>query len=107
MDLDLAFTEGRVRGDGGDDVGPFRISGVVHPDRKANWTKTYPGSHDVQYQGYVELGGIWGTWAIRHDSTGGFRIWPGRLGTGDGLTTEEEIPMEAEPMEMPAVKTLR
>jgi hypothetical protein len=107
MDLDLAFAQGRIRGDGGDDIGPFLISGVIHPDRKATWTKTYPGSHDVRYQGFVELGGIWGTWSISPYSTGGFRIWPGRLGIGDSLITEEEQPLEVDPVEVPAMRTGR
>ena len=104
MDLDLTFKNGRVMGDGGDDIGPFRISGVTHQDRSVTWTKTYIGRHQVWYSGYAELKGIWGTWQIGRNDTGGFRIWPAASGLGDGLVIEEEIPSETDFVEAaPAV----
>ena len=85
MDLHLTFANGRMTGEGNDDVGQFIIAG--HYDAEAlecHWTKTYPGSHDVFYRGFRDGKGIWGTWEITPDCRGGFHIWPRGSGDGDG-----------------------
>ena len=77
MDLSLAFNNGRMTGDGGDDVGRFTIKGRYDSSsRECFWMKTYPGSHVVFYWGYREGKGIWGRWEIAMDCHGGFHIWP-------------------------------
>jgi len=77
MDLSLAFNNGRMTGDGGDDVGRFTINGRFDSSsRECFWMKTYPGSHVVFYWGYREGKGIWGRWEIAMDCHGGFHIWP-------------------------------
>src|SRR5216683_6846061 len=77
MDLSLAFRNGRMTGDGGDDVGRFTIKGRYDSSsRECFWMKTYPGSHVVFYWGYREGKGIWGRWEIAMDCHGGFHIWP-------------------------------
>ena len=77
MDLHLQFVNGRVTGDGNDDVGCFLIQGRYDAaTSECFWTKTYPGSHDVFYRGFREGKGIWGTWEITIFDHGGFHIWP-------------------------------
>ena len=77
MDLSLAFNNGRMTGDGGDDVGRFTIKGRYDSSsRECFWMKTYSGSHMVFYWGYREGKGIWGRWEIAMDCHGGFHIWP-------------------------------
>ena len=91
MDLHLIFTDGRVEGDGNDDVGRFLIRGGYDgAKRECYWTKTYPGSHDVYYRGFREGKGIWGTWEIGMISHGGFHIWPKGEQEGEAETAAEE-----------------
>jgi len=96
MDLHLKISRDRLTGTGGDDVGPFLVSGRVHEDRQANWVKTYPGSHDVLYSGFADHNGIWGTWKIPGQTHGGFRIWPASWGEGKAIELQEEAPVEEE-----------
>jgi hypothetical protein len=91
MDLDLKFLNGMMTGSGSDAVGPFVIKGSYHTDvMEANWTKSYP-THDVNYRGFREGRGIWGTWTIRPDWHGGFMIWP----KGMGELAQEKVYAEA------------
>jgi len=77
MDLHLTFAEGTIDGAGNDDVGVFLILGRYNAaSGECDWTKTYPGSHDVYYRGFREGKGIWGTWEIGLLAHGGFHIWP-------------------------------
>src|SRR5262245_48832444 len=72
MDLHLAFENGRMTGDGTDDIALFQIKGRYDQmTRECWWTKTYPASHDVIYHGFREGVGIWGTWEIPPFSKGG------------------------------------
>lgn len=83
MDLALTFSRGRIAGSGGDGIGAFGIAGGYDAgNRECYWTKTYVGAHSVFYRGFHEAKGIWGTWEIDTDCSGGFHIWP--LGSGDG-----------------------
>lgn len=77
MDLHLEFRNGRMTGDGTDDIGPFIISGEYdEASLECRWTKSYVGAHDVEYRGFREGKGIWGTWEIGKRFRGGFQIWP-------------------------------
>jgi hypothetical protein len=77
MDLHLEFSEGRISGDGNDDVGAFLIRGDYDPNsRECRWIKAYLGGHQVYYRGFRENTGIWGTWEINVFARGGFHIWP-------------------------------
>ena len=97
MDLGLTFAKGRLMGDGIDDVGQFLIAGRFNAEaRECDWTKTYPGSHDVFYRGFRESKGIWGTWEIGISSHGGFHIWPKSAGD---LESDKETATEPEPVE--------
>ena len=96
MDLHLDFANGRMTGDGTDNIGLFLIKGGYQAaSRECEWTKTYPGSHQVFYRGYREGNGIWGTWEIPPFSRGGFHIWPRRASDGEqeARTTEVERPV--------------
>ena len=91
MDLHLEFVNGRMTGDGTDNIGLFLIKGSYQTAlRECEWTKTYPRSHQVFYRGYRDGHGIWGTWEIPPFSRGGFHIWPCRA------TEEEQVEETAE-----------
>jgi hypothetical protein len=99
MDLLLDFTGGRLTGDGTDNIGNFRVTGGYDVQRReAWWVKTYPGSHEVLYQGYRDGVGIWGTWAIPPFARGGFHIWPKKVGqeAGEALAVSLEMPIVVE-----------
>ncbi len=96
MELGLQFQEGRMSGTGSDGIGPFVIDGTYDAkELEASWWKTYPGSHRVWYRGFREGKGIWGTWEIPSDRSGGFQIWPKALGEEVSLVEEETAPVEA------------
>jgi hypothetical protein len=95
MELHLTFRDGLIRGEGRDWVGEFLMTGRYQvSDGKCWWTKKYLKRHDVFYQGYNEGKGIWGTWEIPGDFSGGFHIWPIAMGdpTGGTLSEEAEAP---------------
>ena len=77
MELQLRFVDGRLRGEGTDDIGPFVIVGRYDAESaECDWLKTYPDKHAVFYQGFREGKGIWGRWDIGPSGHGGFHIWP-------------------------------
>jgi hypothetical protein len=79
MDLALRFESGRMSGTGHDELGHFRIEGNYDTtSQEANWNKAYPDGHTVCYRGFREnpVKGIWGTWNIPNNWSGGFHIWP-------------------------------
>ncbi len=83
MELSLTFRRGELRGEGRDWVGAFHIKGRYEIESgKCWWTKQYVGKHAIQYQGYNEGKGIWGTWEWPHSRPwrGGFHIWPVAMG---------------------------
>jgi hypothetical protein len=97
MDLHLTFSQGRMTGEGNDDIGPFIIEGKYDAaTNECHWTKQYVGRHSVFYRGFREGRGIWGTWELRV-YRGGFHIWPLNSGTGDEIAEpkEEEKPVDA------------
>ncbi len=92
MDLQLTFSSGLIDGEGGDDVGAFTITGRYDQDSlELNWNKAYTGSHSVHYRGFREGRGIWGTWTIGSSLSGGFRIWPDGMGSGESAAAQEAI----------------
>ncbi len=106
MELDLTFRDGLMAGAGRDRVGKFAISGRYHlDDGRAYWTKTYLRQHSIDYSGYNEGKGIWGTWEYQSNWRGGFLIWPVAMGdpTQQKLVAAEPIPAQAEArLEAPA-----
>ena len=104
QEMVLRFADGAMTGDGCDGVGPFRIHGSYDPTtRSVTWAKAYVGMHAVHYQGFREGKGIWGTWRIPGDHSGGFMIWP--KGIGDQIEEDERIGAEvpAEEAVIPAI----
>ena len=98
MSLSMEFRDGHLSGEGRDIIGPFFLRGTYPlEDGRCLITKTYPGSHDVVYDGANEGDGkwLWGLWKIRTE-TGGFHLWPkGEPDpTGSDLSAEKEIPVE-------------
>jgi hypothetical protein len=96
MHLTLEFVNGRVVGEGRDGVGEFVIRGSYElGEGRCTLTKSYPGSHDVDYRGANEGDGkwLWGLWRIRSE-TGGFHLWPkGEPDpTGSELKAAEPLP---------------
>jgi hypothetical protein len=64
----MEFADGMVRGDGDDDIGPFRIEGQYHGDGEAvriGWIKTYQNGHSVLYLGDYDGRWIRGTWTLQ------------------------------------------
>ena len=93
MDLILDFNNGRISGEGMDDIGEFLITGTYSPKTmECSWSKDYIGRHTVFYDGYGENKGIWGTWKIYID-TGGFHIWPVAGGNGTEAAEAQEEPL--------------
>ena len=98
MELHLDFAQGRITGEGNDDIGRFLIRGNYDGQAcECDWIKTYPGSHDVHYRGFREGKGIWGTWDIKVFTHGGFHIWPKGLEEGESRSesAEQTTPVEA------------
>jgi len=97
MDLRLTFANGKMNGEGNDDVGRFLIKGRYDAaSRECYWTKTYVGAHDVFYRGFREGKGIWGTWEINILGHGGFHIWPRLAGDGEA---DRESAAQVEPVD--------
>ena len=100
MDLILEFHHGIISGEGADGIGEFVIAGHYYPkEGECSWIKTYVGRHSVEYTGYREQKGIWGTWNV-DNTKGGFHIWP--IGGGTPLDelrneVEEEFPLQVAP----------
>ena len=90
QELELIFSNGSISGDGSDGIGCFLIAGLFDERGQVIWTKTYPGSHHVEYRGFWERKSIWGVWNIGMLNRGGFRIWP------DGAEENESSEVEAE-----------
>jgi hypothetical protein len=65
MDLVLEFKSGVMRGDGADGIGFFSIMGnYSEQSGECSWIKQYVGRHAVDYRGFREGKGIWGTWKL-------------------------------------------
>jgi hypothetical protein len=97
MELRLTFADGRMSGDGRDRSGTFTVDGVYsRTDGKCAFTKQYR-EHAIDYAGYNEGKGIWGTWKLS-DLTGGFHIWPEGMAdpTVQHLSEEADAPVEVD-----------
>jgi hypothetical protein len=94
MHLQLVFgLDGKISGDGIDDIAPFTINGVFDvATNQAHWTKSYIGMHDVGYHGFYDQRSICGNWTLM-TVTGGFWIWPRRMEETEGIETEVEEPI--------------
>jgi hypothetical protein len=95
MSLDLTFaSDGRIDGEGIDDIAPFVITG--HFDcgtSQASWLKAYRGLHTVQYAGAYCPPSICGDWTLGM-VVGGFWIWPSSLSESQCCESVVELEME-------------
>ena len=99
MDLVLEFKSGVMKGDGADGIGLFSILGNYSAQNgECCWLKQYVGRHSVDYKGFREGKGIWGTWTLP-DGKGGFHIWP--LSEGGSCEAARETDEKIEPMLAP------
>jgi hypothetical protein len=97
MDLILEFRDGTIAGEGADPIGFFGIHGRYYAkEAECRWTKTYFRAHSVEYHGYREKKGIWGTWSIGQ-MKGGFHIWP--IGEGATLDYVREEQADESPLQ--------
>lgn len=95
MDLTLAFQDGRVFGDGIDDIARFVISGKYDLNtNECYWTKQYIEKHSVFYKGFIEEKRIWGIWSIEEWNKGGFLVWPKKYGDMTRLYDSEKKEIE-------------
>ena len=104
MELRLAFSNGRIRGDGRDRIGAFTFTGRYDlRDGRCHWMKRYIGRHDIAYQGYNEGKGIWGVWEIPPSARGGFHIWPVGMDDPTVRVQGEQVKESAEASRVMAV----
>lgn len=75
MRLSLTFSDGRLTGNGTDEVGAFLVRGAYEGE-ECWWVKAYVGQHAVDYRGRGAGRSIQGRWEIPGVWGGGFRIWP-------------------------------
>ena len=106
MELVLHFSQGKMTGTGRDRVGTFAVDGTYQlDDGRCVWVKQYAGLHRVNYRGFNEGKGIWGTWELKdrgYTFTGGFHIWPEGIADPTQPVLEEEAnpPAEVESEEL-------
>lgn len=97
MEMVITFANGRMTATGRDRVGTFTFDGQYDVvDGKCEWVKQYVNAHGIDYRGFNEGKGIWGTWTLNFMGlswTGGFHIWP------EGMTdpTQPVLEEEADP----------
>jgi len=96
MSLGLVFSrEGKIWGEGIDDIAPFTISGTFDgATNQADWTKSYVGMHSVEYRGFYDQRSICGTWILAM-SSGAFWIWPNGMRQSEDVGVEVEEPVPA------------
>jgi hypothetical protein len=81
MTFFLSFNNGKVDGQGSDNVGAFIWQGIYDTvEGTCNMVKQYIGAHQVIYSGHADENGIWGNWTIVSYGRGGFHIWPIKRG---------------------------
>ncbi|MGA2135514.1 MAG: hypothetical protein ABSH50_24760 [Bryobacteraceae bacterium] len=92
MKLGLVFSpDGKIRGEGMDDVASFVIDGVFNAaTSEATWTKAYIGMHKVRYSGIYSNRTICGDWTLM-GRTGGFWIWPDTIAQTEKGVAQTEL----------------
>ncbi len=100
MEMTLTFAGGTLTGTGRDRVGSFTFAGTYDVvDGQCVWEKKYVSAHALDYRGFNEGKGIWGTWSMSWQGlsfTGGFHIWPDGMAdpTQPVLDEEADVPFE-------------
>ncbi len=90
MSFRLNFNSGKIKGSGGDDIGPFTWEGEYDVSTMSvNMVKSYR-SHTVNYTGMADTNGIYGSWDLGL-ARGGFHIWPKKQeNTGKAATAKSK-----------------
>ncbi len=107
MELHLDFVNGVLSGEGKDFVGEFLVNGTYNlEDGKCQFIKQYFNKHAIDYSGFNEGKGIWGTWILTWagiTNRGGFHIWPKQFGSSDpsSLKESKKIPNQVEAPQTP------
>ncbi len=84
----MEFADGMLRGEGRDDLGPFRIEGQYRVEGTAvrvGWIKTYDGRHSVLYLGALDGGWIRGAWRLQGDEGDNFAFAPESVAGAEGF----------------------
>lgn len=95
MSLTLRFQEGKIEGEGRDQIGPFKMTGGYSAQDQVQLTKRYR-THLVRYEGRWDGASIAGQWTIKkfgYVDRGEFEIWP--------LKDNESMTIRAEDLETP------
>jgi hypothetical protein len=96
VDFVLEFQNGVMTGEGAEGIGFFVISVKYSTaNGECSWVKQYVGRHAVNYVGFREGKGIWGTWIVGLGK-GGFQIW--LLSEGMPLELEKETETSLKPL---------
>ena len=102
MSMYLAFSDGRINGEGTDYVGPWVATGSYDLDTGlCSWVKRYLGMHTVSYSGKVSGDGIRGDWQIKNIS-GPFHIWPRGMNNNNCLLYTSPSPRDQRGSRMPS-----
>lgn len=92
MSFTLIFSQGKVHGFGGDDVGSFKWGGYYDTGQMTCKMIKFYITHRVVYDGNVDENGIWGTWMIENYLKGGFHIWPKSYKASKKMEAKASIP---------------
>ena len=91
MHLYMSFTDGKIKGEGTDYVGPWVAHGEYDLETGiCSWVKQYIGKHQVIYHGKIGENGIMGHWEISF-ITGEFHIWPKGMNNLNELYMEDDL----------------
>lgn len=94
MHLYMEFSDGVIKGEGTDHVGPWTAAGS-YDESKAAWVKQYVNQHSVKYEGSIGHQGIQGIWDIRGVLSGPFHIWPTSMNQMNELYLKEDLEQES------------
>lgn len=98
MIFSLEFKDGKIAGNGSDDVGAFAFNGDYDLETMTCQLMKHYSTHNIHYKGYIDENGIWGKWSYVYNSSlgiseekynflmsllgdelaGGFHIWPSK-----------------------------
>lgn len=76
MTFFLEFWNGIMSGHGKDEIDVFSWRGKYNKQIMTCEMIKFYATYSVDYKGYIDENGIWGTWTIKNlDTKGGFHIW--------------------------------
>lgn len=76
MTFFLEFWNGIISGYGNDEIDVFSWRGKYNKAIMTCEIIKFYATYSVDYKGYIDENGIWGTWTIKNsDKKGGFHVW--------------------------------